>query len=299
MEDVERVFLFDFWRSAEAFSGEDPQVLAQVQQMFKTRVFLEFGGRLRVVPRTEALGFRVLGNVLLHVPTGTAQALRRFFQGYMRREAQGQQQQEYIVLSPQSPRDDDVVPFRRRSPSRELPVEDGSNWREEQDDDEDDSSSSRLQSPPPPPSHEELYDFPVYSQSIPFALDDDDERGGAFSEGRSQAERDALEFRVYEQLEREREQEREEHRRRLRQQQRERLQNPPPPPPPTSRPAAAVVNGDAFASIAAFQTNVWRQDSNLMGNLATQNDVRMGFLPHSPFMDQTLQVARETYYKRR
>jgi hypothetical protein len=303
MEDIARVFLFDFWGRAEAASGETPAVLAQVQQSFKTRLVLELAATNAL--RTEATGFRVLSGVLADVPMGMASALKRFTRAYMTPQA----------VPP---------PVVRRPPSPELPEDVG----DSDDDDErslslsfSSSSSSSSSSPPPSSRLSPLHSFSKphaafsFSQrggeapaSIPDYFDADlrelealrrrreDELEARRASQRRREEMEAIYQRTYEELEREKRREREElleEQRRLRRGGggRKRPETPPPPVPPTG----GTGGDDAIASVPAFQVDKWAQDGNLMQKLAIQPTTRMEAVPFSSFLHNIADFARRRY----
>ncbi len=297
MEDITRVFLFDFWRRAAADAGETRAVLAQVQQAFKTRLVLELAATSAL--RTEATGFRVLSGVLADVPMGMANALKRFTRAY---------------IAPQvAPR---AAPPAVRPPSPELPEDVGDS------DDEGSLSLSRTSSSSSP-RLSPLHSFSKpratfgFSQrggggdapaSIPDYFDDDlrelealrrrreDELEARRASQRRREEMDAIYQRTYEELEREKQREREElmeeQRRLLRRGGgRKRPETPPPPVPPVG----GTGGDDAIASIPAFQANMWAQDGNLMQKLAIQPTTRMEAVPFSTFLHNIAEFARKTY----
>jgi hypothetical protein len=299
MEDIQRVFLLDFWRVAEAFAGESPEMFAHVQKEFKKRLILELA--VTDASRTEATGFRVLSMVLTQVPIGVAPALKAYTRQYMLRERQHPLQR---------------LPPPPRPPSPEVPVHDGGGGGG--DDDEDSPSpspspSSSLDLPSPSPSSSSSVSIPPPASfgfsrgsgtaSVPWHWDEEED-SRARAEEESQARRarwEAAEDAMQQELKRQREEERMEameqrRQQRRRQRQRQRSASPVarprlPPPPPT----AAVAGGDAFTSHAAFQTQLWRHDPNLMRNLAVQPMGRMQWLPHSPFMDRIAELSRGSY----
>lgn len=294
MQDLKEVFLFDFWRSANAFSRQDRRTLRVVQDMFIKAVHRALSVEPGAPPSTQETGFRILNNVLNNVK---APVLRQFAHEYQQREQQDREERGRRR--------------RPRPPSPELPVHDGSgSEHEEKEEEEEDKRPMSLDlSPLSSFSHRQPASFGggggggggrEGTASIPDYFEDDWRDIEASRRRReAEAEADAIYQRTYEELEQQKKRERQEwqeeqQRRRMNRRRRQPVAVVPSAPAPTTA-TTTTTTGDVVASIPAFQTDMWQRDENLMSQLAIQPPERLRAIGKSSFMRHIAAKARDSY----